>query len=110
VVIEALNNGADFYIQKGGEAKSQFAGLANKIRHAVSLDQSEKAPGSRSRCRKESTGSRQKTNCTMWLTNSQRTENGQATLGIVRSFLPEKSAFSKAYCLPVRSFLNPGTV
>ncbi|MGA2160670.1 MAG: hybrid sensor histidine kinase/response regulator [Methanoregula sp.] len=45
VVIEALNNGADFYIQKGGEPRSQFADLSNKIRHAVSLSQSEKALG-----------------------------------------------------------------
>ncbi len=35
VVIEAINNGVDFYIQKGGEAKAQFAELAHKIRHAV---------------------------------------------------------------------------
>jgi PAS domain S-box-containing protein len=34
VVIEAINNGADFYIQKGGDAKSQFAELAHKIRQA----------------------------------------------------------------------------
>jgi CheY-like chemotaxis protein len=32
VVIEALNAGADFYIQKGGEPKSQFAELAHKCR------------------------------------------------------------------------------
>ncbi|HEX3001854.1 MAG TPA: PAS domain S-box protein, partial [Methanoregula sp.] len=35
IVIEALNNGADFYIQKGGDPKAQFAELANKIRYAV---------------------------------------------------------------------------
>ncbi len=35
VVIEAINNGVDFYIQKGGEAKAQFAELAHKIRQAV---------------------------------------------------------------------------
>jgi len=35
VVIEALNNGADFYIQKGGEPKSQFAELTHKIKIAV---------------------------------------------------------------------------
>ncbi|MDD3399161.1 MAG: PAS domain S-box protein, partial [Candidatus Methanomethylophilaceae archaeon] len=34
VVIEALNYGADFYIQKGGHAKSQFAELAANIRYA----------------------------------------------------------------------------
>jgi len=36
VVIEALNEGADFYLQKGGEPKAQFTELANKIRYAVS--------------------------------------------------------------------------
>ena len=36
VVIEALNSGADFYIQKGGQPKSQFAELSNKVRYAVS--------------------------------------------------------------------------
>ena len=36
VVIEALNNGADFYLQKGGDSKAQFAELSNKIRYAVS--------------------------------------------------------------------------
>jgi len=35
VVIEALNYGATFYLQKGGEPKSQFAELAHKIRAAV---------------------------------------------------------------------------
>ncbi len=35
VVIEALNEGADFYLQKGGEPKAQFAELSNKIRYAV---------------------------------------------------------------------------
>lgn len=36
VVIEALNEGADFYLQKGGEVKSQFAELKHKIHHAIS--------------------------------------------------------------------------
>jgi|WetSurMetagenome_2_1015567.scaffolds.fasta_scaffold24606_3 PAS domain S-box-containing protein len=36
VVIEAINNGADFYIQKGGAPTAQFAELAHKIRQAVS--------------------------------------------------------------------------
>jgi PAS domain S-box-containing protein len=36
IVIQALNEGADFYLQKGGEPKSQFAELAHKIRQAVS--------------------------------------------------------------------------
>lgn len=35
VVIEALNSGADFYLQKGGEPKSQFAELDYKIRTAI---------------------------------------------------------------------------
>jgi PAS domain S-box-containing protein len=43
VVIEALNSGADFYLQKGGEPKSQFAELIHKIRHGVSLRQADKA-------------------------------------------------------------------
>lgn len=36
VVIDAINNGADFYLQKGGDMKAQFAELSNKIRYAVS--------------------------------------------------------------------------
>jgi PAS domain S-box-containing protein len=35
VVIQAINNGADFYLQKGGEPESQFAELSHKIRQAV---------------------------------------------------------------------------
>ena len=35
VVIEALNAGADFYLQKGGDPRSQFTELAHKIRQAV---------------------------------------------------------------------------
>ena len=35
VVIQALNEGADSYIQKGGDPKSQFVELAHKIRRAV---------------------------------------------------------------------------
>ncbi|MEI7649860.1 MAG: PAS domain S-box protein, partial [Methanomicrobiales archaeon] len=42
VVIDALNNGADFYIQKGGEPKSQFAELSHKIKTAVSRQKTEK--------------------------------------------------------------------
>ena len=42
VVIEALNNGTDFYMQKGGEPKSLFTELAYKIRSAVSRKRSEK--------------------------------------------------------------------
>ena len=35
VVIEALNSGADFYLQKGGDMKSLYAELAHKIKKAV---------------------------------------------------------------------------
>jgi PAS domain S-box-containing protein len=35
IVIEAINNGADFYLQKGGEPKSQFAELQSKIQQAT---------------------------------------------------------------------------
>jgi PAS domain S-box-containing protein len=35
VVIEAINNGADFYIQKGGDPQAQFAELSHKIKKAV---------------------------------------------------------------------------
>ena len=42
VVIEALNKGADFYIQKAGDPKSEFAELASKIRYAVSRRHAEK--------------------------------------------------------------------
>jgi len=42
VAIEALNNGADFYLQKGGEPVVQFTELANHIRHTVSRRRAEK--------------------------------------------------------------------
>ena len=35
VVIQALNEGADFYLQKGGDPRAQFAELVHKIRQAV---------------------------------------------------------------------------
>ncbi len=35
MVIEAINNGVDFYLQKGGDPKSQFAELGHKIKKAV---------------------------------------------------------------------------
>ena len=35
IVIEAINNGADFYVQKGGDPIPQFAELAHKIKLAV---------------------------------------------------------------------------
>jgi len=41
VVIEAINNGVDFYIQKGGDPKAQFVELAHKIRQAVKRRQAE---------------------------------------------------------------------
>ncbi len=43
VVIQALNEGADFYLQKGGEPKSQFAELSNKIRYSVTRRRAEDA-------------------------------------------------------------------
>ena len=41
VVIAAINNGADFYLQKGGEPKAQFAELTHKVRQAVRRRQAE---------------------------------------------------------------------
>lgn len=35
IVIEAFENGVDFYVQKGGDARSQYAELAHKIEQAV---------------------------------------------------------------------------
>jgi PAS domain S-box-containing protein len=35
VVIEAINNGVDFYLQKGGDPRAQFAELGHKIKKAV---------------------------------------------------------------------------
>ncbi|OPX66501.1 MAG: osmolarity response regulator [Methanoregulaceae archaeon PtaB.Bin056] len=43
VVIEALNSGADFYLQKGGDPKSQFAELSHKIRLAVERKRNERS-------------------------------------------------------------------
>jgi PAS domain S-box-containing protein len=43
VVIEAFDNGADFYLQKGGEPEPQFAELVHKIIAAVRRRQVEKA-------------------------------------------------------------------
>gem|GEM_PF-416140 len=45
VVIEAINNGVDFYLQKGGDAQAQFAELAHKIRQAVHRRKAELALG-----------------------------------------------------------------
>ncbi|KLK87486.1 histidine kinase [Methanoculleus sediminis] len=41
VIIEALNNGADFYLQKGGNPSAQFAELQNTILQAVRRKQAE---------------------------------------------------------------------
>ena len=41
VVIEALNSGADFYLQKGGNPSAQFAELRNMILQAVRRKQAE---------------------------------------------------------------------
>ncbi len=41
VVIQALNEGADFYLQKGGDPVSQFAELSNKIRYAINSKRAE---------------------------------------------------------------------
>ena len=35
VVVKALDNGADFYLQKGGDPKAQYAELAHKIKKAI---------------------------------------------------------------------------
>jgi PAS domain S-box-containing protein len=42
VAIEALNNGAAFYLQKGGDPKAQFAELKNMIRRAAEHKQVER--------------------------------------------------------------------
>jgi PAS domain S-box-containing protein len=43
VVIEALNEGADAYLQKGGDVRSQFVELEHKVREAVRRDKAELA-------------------------------------------------------------------
>jgi len=43
IVIDAFDNGADFYLQKGGEPKSQFAELIHKVLMAVDRRQSKRA-------------------------------------------------------------------
>ncbi|WP_165394832.1 response regulator [Methanofollis fontis] len=43
VVIEALNSGADFYLQKGGDPEALFMELASKIRQAVQQKRTEDA-------------------------------------------------------------------
>jgi PAS domain S-box-containing protein len=41
VVIDALNNGADFYLQKGGDPRSQFKELEHKVKEAVRRNRAE---------------------------------------------------------------------
>ncbi|WAC05592.1 MAG: PAS domain S-box protein [Methanoregula sp.] len=43
VVIEAINNGADFYLQKGGDPTSQFVELEHKVKQAVRRRKAEAA-------------------------------------------------------------------
>ncbi len=35
IVIQALNEGADFYLQKGGDPLTQYTELEHKVRHAI---------------------------------------------------------------------------
>ena len=42
-VIQAINNGADFYLQKGDDAELLFVDLSHKIRQAVSRRRAEEA-------------------------------------------------------------------
>ena len=42
VVIEAVNNGADFYLQKGGDPRSQFVELMHKVRQSVDKRKAER--------------------------------------------------------------------
>jgi PAS domain S-box-containing protein len=41
VVIQAINSGVDFYLQKGGDPSAQFAELAHKIKQAASRKKAE---------------------------------------------------------------------
>jgi PAS domain S-box-containing protein len=43
IVIEAINCGADFYVQKGGEPQAQFADLMHKVKIAVERKRSRTA-------------------------------------------------------------------
>jgi PAS domain S-box-containing protein len=52
VVIEAISNGVDFYLQKGGDPRSQFAELAHKIKTAIARKRAiEKLKNSEARLR-----------------------------------------------------------
>jgi PAS domain S-box-containing protein len=41
IVIESLNNGADYYVRKGGDPRAQFAEISSKVKHAVELRESQ---------------------------------------------------------------------
>ena len=59
VVIEAINNGVDFYVQKGGDPTAQFIELEHKIKQAVQrrkVDNALKESESRYRAVFENTG------------------------------------------------------
>ncbi len=43
IAIEAIDNGADFYIQKGGEPKAAFAEVAHKVKMAIDRKCAEKS-------------------------------------------------------------------
>ena len=43
VVIQAIDNGVDAYVQKGGEPRAQFAELSHRVRKAVERVQAEQA-------------------------------------------------------------------
>ena len=43
IVIQALNEGADYYVQKGGDPRSQFAELSHKVLQAVQHRKAETA-------------------------------------------------------------------
>ena len=43
IVIEAIDCGADFYLQKGGDPRSQFAELTHKVKQAITRRRAEKA-------------------------------------------------------------------
>jgi PAS domain S-box-containing protein len=43
IIIQAINSGADFYLQKGGEPEAQFAELSHKVKSAASRIRAEEA-------------------------------------------------------------------
>jgi PAS domain S-box-containing protein len=43
VAIEAINSGADFYVKKGGDPRSQYAELTNTIKQAIARSHAEQA-------------------------------------------------------------------